>query len=104
MIRSPMTWFTMPCSGGGFHHPLRDEVEDLSRLLEIAVGDKLQRALEIGKEDGDELRFSLESAHLPPSAAWTPAAYSISTHSFTSKRPKFKGMKASSWGGHFTLF
>jgi hypothetical protein len=37
----------------GLHHVLDDGVEQLPRLLGVAVGEQLHRGLEVGKEDGD---------------------------------------------------
>ena len=45
-------------SAGG--HVLEDGIEDLARLLGIAVGEQLHRALEVGEEDGDLLALALE--------------------------------------------
>ena len=42
------------------HHALQHGVEDLARLLRIAVGEELHRALEVGEEDGDLLALALE--------------------------------------------
>jgi hypothetical protein len=44
------------------HHVLEDGVEELARLLGIAVGQQLHGALEVGKEDGDLLSLALENA------------------------------------------
>ena len=44
----------------GLHHPLEHGVEELARLLGIAVGEQLHRALEVGEEDGDLLALALE--------------------------------------------
>ena len=44
----------------GLHHPLEDGIEELARLLGIAVGEQLHRALEVGEEDGDLLALALE--------------------------------------------
>ena len=41
----------------GVHHVREDRVQDLARLLGIAVGEQLHRALEIGEQDGDLLAF-----------------------------------------------
>jgi hypothetical protein len=43
-----------------FHHQLEDGIQDLARLLRIAVGQQLHRAFEVGKEDGDLFAFSLQ--------------------------------------------
>jgi hypothetical protein len=37
-----------------------DRVEDLARILRIAVGEQLHRALEIGEQDGHLLAFAFE--------------------------------------------
>ena len=42
------------------HHALEHRVEELARLLGIAVGEQLHRALEVGEEDGDLLALALE--------------------------------------------
>ena len=42
------------------HHVLEDGVEELARLLGIAVGEQLHRALEVGEEHGDLLALTLE--------------------------------------------
>jgi hypothetical protein len=34
------------------HHPFEDGVEERARLLGVAVGEQLHRALEIGEEHG----------------------------------------------------
>ena len=44
----------------GLHHPLEDGIEELARLLGIAVGEQLHRALEVGEEHGDLLALALE--------------------------------------------
>ncbi len=44
----------------GLHHPLEDGIEELARLLGVAVGEQLHRALEVGEEDGDLLALALE--------------------------------------------
>ena len=43
-------------------HALEDGVENLARLFRIAVRQELQRALEIGEEDGHLLALALEGA------------------------------------------
>ena len=43
----------------GLHHPLEDGVQKLPRLLGIAIGQQLHRALEVGEEDGDLLALAL---------------------------------------------
>ena len=42
------------------HHALEDGVEELARLLGIAVGEQLHRALEVGEEHRDLLALALE--------------------------------------------
>jgi hypothetical protein len=44
----------------GLHHVLEDRIEDLPRLLGVAVGEKLHRALQIGEQHRDLLSFALE--------------------------------------------
>jgi hypothetical protein len=44
----------------GLHHPLEDGIESLRRLLGIAVGEELHRALEVGEEHGDLLALAFE--------------------------------------------
>ena len=44
------------------HHPLEHAVEQLARLLRVAVGEQLHRALEVGEEDGHLLALALERA------------------------------------------
>ena len=44
----------------GLHHVLEHRVEQLARLLGIAVGEQLHRALEVGEEDGHLLALALE--------------------------------------------
>jgi len=46
----------------GLHHPLKHRIEQLARLLGIAVGQQFHRALEIGEEDGHLLALALEGA------------------------------------------
>ena len=46
----------------GLHHPLEDGVEELPRLLGVAVGEQLHRALQVGEEDRDLLALALEGA------------------------------------------
>ena len=45
-----------------FHHPLEDRIEELPRLLGVAVGEQLHRALEVGEEHGHLLPFAFERA------------------------------------------
>ena len=44
----------------GLHHPLEDGIEELARLLGVAVGQELHRALEVGEEHGDLLALAFE--------------------------------------------
>ena len=44
------------------HHPLEHRVEELARLLGVAVGQQLHRALEVGEEHGDLLALAFEGA------------------------------------------
>jgi hypothetical protein len=44
------------------HHSLEDRVEDLARLLGIAVGQQLHGALEVGEEYGYLLALTFEGA------------------------------------------
>ena len=44
----------------GLHHALQDRIEELARLLGIAVGEQLHRALEVGEEHRDLLALALE--------------------------------------------
>ena len=44
----------------GLHHVLEHGIEELARLLGIAVGEQLHRALEVGEEHGDLLALALE--------------------------------------------
>jgi hypothetical protein len=44
----------------GLHHAFKDGVKQLARLLGIAVGEQLHRALEVGEEDGDLLALALQ--------------------------------------------
>jgi hypothetical protein len=46
----------------GRHHALEDRVEELARLLGVAVGQQLYRAFEIGKEDRHLLAFPFDGA------------------------------------------
>jgi hypothetical protein len=45
---------------GGFHHPLEDRIQQLPRVLGIAIGEELHRALEVGKEHRDLLALAFE--------------------------------------------
>ena len=42
------------------HHALEHRVEDLARLLGVAVGEQLHRALEVGEEDRDLLALAFQ--------------------------------------------
>ena len=44
----------------GRHHELDHRIEDLARVLGIAVGEELHRALQIGEQHGDLLAFPLD--------------------------------------------
>ena len=44
----------------GLHHALEHGIEELARLLGIAVGEQLHRALEVGEEHRDLLALALE--------------------------------------------
>src|SRR6185295_7407895 len=44
----------------GFHHPFEHGIEDLPRLLRIAVGEQLHRPLEIGKQHRHLLALAFE--------------------------------------------
>ena len=46
----------------GRHHALQHRVEELARLLGVAVGQQLHRAFEIGKEHRDLLAFAFQRA------------------------------------------
>ena len=46
----------------GLHHALEDGIEELARLLRIAVGEQLHRALEVGEEHGDLLALAFEGS------------------------------------------
>ena len=46
----------------GLHHPFEHRVEELARLLGIAVGEQLHRALEVGEEHRDLLALAFEGA------------------------------------------
>src|SRR5712692_2575865 len=45
----------------GLHHALEHRVEELARLLGIAIREQLHRALEVSEEDGDLLALALQS-------------------------------------------
>ena len=44
----------------GLHHALEHGIEELARLLGIAVGEQLHRALEVGEQHGDLLALAFE--------------------------------------------
>jgi hypothetical protein len=44
----------------GLHHPLEHRVEELARLLGIAIGEQLHRSLEVGEEDRDLLALAFQ--------------------------------------------
>jgi len=44
----------------GLHHQREDGIENLARLLGIAVGEQLHRALQVGEKDCDLLALALE--------------------------------------------
>jgi hypothetical protein len=44
----------------GLHHVLDDRVQELSRLLGIAVGEQLHRALQVGEEHGHVLALAFQ--------------------------------------------
>src|SRR5262245_50548753 len=44
----------------GFHHVLKDGVQELARLLGIALGEQFHRALEVGEEHRDLFALALE--------------------------------------------
>src|SRR5262249_43909285 len=46
----------------GLHHQLEHGIEDLARLLGIAVGQEFYRALQVGEERRDLLALTLERA------------------------------------------
>jgi hypothetical protein len=46
----------------GFHHAFKHRIEQLARLLGVAVGQQLHRALEVGEEDGNLLALALQGA------------------------------------------
>ena len=45
----------------GLHHALEHGVEELARLLGVAVGEQLHRALEVGEEHGDLLALAFQA-------------------------------------------
>ena len=46
----------------GRHHVLEHRVEELARLLRVAVGQQLHRAFEVGKQDRDLLALAFQRA------------------------------------------
>jgi hypothetical protein len=46
----------------GLHHAFQDGVEQMARLLGIAVGEQLHGALEVGEEDGHLLALAFQRA------------------------------------------
>ena len=46
----------------GVHHPLQHGVEDHPALLETAVGEQLQRAPQVGEQDGEEHALPVEGS------------------------------------------
>src|SRR5262249_45441374 len=46
----------------GLHHPLEDGIEELTRLLGIAVREQFHRALQIREQDGDLLSLAFQGA------------------------------------------
>jgi hypothetical protein len=46
----------------GGHHPLQHRVEELPRLLGVAVGQQLHRALQVGEQDGHLLAFAFQGS------------------------------------------
>jgi len=44
----------------GVHHQCEHGIEELARLLGVAVGEELHGALEVGEEDGDLLALAFE--------------------------------------------
>src|SRR5262249_26314961 len=46
----------------GFHHLFEDGIEQLARLLRIAVRQKFHRALEVSKQDRDLLALALQGS------------------------------------------
>ena len=46
----------------GLHHAFEHRIEERARLLGIAVGEQLHRALEVGEEDRDLLALAFERA------------------------------------------
>jgi hypothetical protein len=46
----------------GLHHPLEDGIEELAGLLGITIREQLERASDVGEEDGDLLALAFEGA------------------------------------------
>src|SRR5205807_4757234 len=46
----------------GLHHAFEDGIKELPRLLGVAVGEQLHRALQVGEEHGHLLSLALKSA------------------------------------------
>jgi hypothetical protein len=46
----------------GFHHEFEDGVEDIARLLGVAIREQLHRALEVGEEHGHLLPLALQGS------------------------------------------
>ena len=44
----------------GLHHPFEDGIENLARLLGVAVGEQLHGALEVSEEDRDLLALAFQ--------------------------------------------
>jgi len=44
----------------GFHHVLKDRIEELARLFWITVSQQLHRALQVGEQDRDLLALTFE--------------------------------------------
>ena len=44
----------------GLHHPFQHGIEQLARLLGVAIGEQFHRALEVGEEHGDLLALALQ--------------------------------------------
>jgi hypothetical protein len=45
----------------GLHHQREDGIENLARLLRVAVGEQLHRTLQIGEEDRHLLPLAFQS-------------------------------------------
>jgi hypothetical protein len=44
----------------GLHHPFEHRIEDLTRLLRVAVSEQLHRTFEVGEQHGDLLTLTFE--------------------------------------------